>query len=182
MKHLVPLALFSIALLSACADFLAKPNASEYVDACKFASHNQRLDDAERECYLAFVNTNWVNSPKLKSERLYDLALAKQQNRHFSEAELLFRESLQIEENLVSTPRVVGLRLVGLSAALAGQNKWSEGAPFLERVMPIVTQFSRSDRLRLTQLFDEYGSHLKQMNQVPRAKRFTNTAFILNLN
>jgi tetratricopeptide (TPR) repeat protein len=183
MNFLIPLMLITALLLSACADFLAKPSVGEYAAACRVAVRINRLEDAERECYLAYTNSNWQSEPKEKSLRLYELGMVKQRLGKFAEAEPLLKESLEIEQALSSSSKVVGQRLIGLSGAYAGQGKWAEGTETLERLIPIATLFPRQDRLKISLLLEQYSKHLKRANQqLPLAKRFATTAAILSLN
>lgn len=179
MKLIVPFIFFSSALLSACANFLAKPTSNEYVSNCYSAARNKNFARAEKECYAALINTDSVSSPKIKSQRLYKLGLIKQRLSKFSESELLIKESLQLEEMLSSPPKVIGSRLVELSISLAGQNKWLEGAPFLERVLPIAPQYSKQERARISILLAQYSHQLMIMKQAALAKRFKSTASLI---
>jgi hypothetical protein len=179
MKLLIPFVFCISALLSACADSPNQLTSNEYVANCQRAQSNKNLSSAELECGLALTNNDWGNNPKIKSQRLYNLGLIKQQLGKFSEAELLFKESLQIEEMLASPRKAVGSRLVELSTSLAGQEKWAEGAPHLEKVLPVALQYSKQERARLSQLLLQYHHHLIVMNKVALAKRFKNTATII---
>jgi tetratricopeptide (TPR) repeat protein len=167
------------ALLSACADSPSLLTSNEFAADCQRALRNKNLSAAEQECNLALTNNDWSNNPKIKSQRLYNLGLIKQQLGKFPEAELLFKESLQIEEMLASPRKAVGSRLVELSTSLAGQDKWEEGAPHLEKVLPIALQYSKQERARLGQLLLQYHRHLTVMNKTVLAKRFKNTATII---
>ena len=179
MKLLIFFVFCISALLSACADSPSKLTSNEYAANCQRAQRSKDFVAAENECYMALTNNDWGNNPKIKSQRLYNLGLIKQQLGKFSEAELLFKESLQIEETLASPRKAVGSRLVELSTSLAGQEKWEEGAPHLEKVLPIALQYSKQERSRLSQLLLQYHHHLIVINKTALAKRFKNTATII---
>jgi lipoprotein NlpI len=179
MKLLISFVFCISALLSACADSPNQLNSKEYVANCQRAQINKNLSFAELECGLALTINDWGDNPKIKSQRLFNLGLIKQQLGKFSEAELLFKESLHIEEMLASPRKAVGSRLVELSTSLAGQEKWDEGAQHLEKVLPIALQYSKQERARLSQLLLQYHHHLIVMNKSALAKRFINTATII---
>ena len=143
MKLSISLVLLVSALLGACANPLNRATSDNYAETCTVAESNGKLDVAEQACYRALVNVDMGNlGPELKSQRLYNLGRIKRQMSKFSEAESLFKESLQIEEKLSGPGGVkIGRRLVELSVSLAGQDKWSEGAQYLERFLPIADQF-----------------------------------------
>jgi tetratricopeptide (TPR) repeat protein len=181
MKRSIPFVLFLASLLSACANPLNRATSDNYAETCSVAEDKGRLDVAEQACYRALVNVDWGNlGPELKSQRLYNLGRIKRQLSKFSEAESLFKESLQIEEKL-SGPggQKIGRRLVELSVSLAGQDKWSEGAQYLERFLPIADQFSGKPRAYSAEVLMEYSKRLRNMNQQPLADRFEAKALAL---
>ena len=174
MKLSILFTLLATALLSACANPVNRVTSDNYAETCAVAEDNGRLEVAEQACYRALVNVDMGNlGPELKSQRLYNLGRIKRQLAKFSEAESLFKESLQIEEKLSGPSGVkVGRRLVELSVSLAGQDRWSEGAQFLERVLPMADQFSGQPRAYTAEVLMQYSKHLKATNQLPLAKRF----------
>jgi hypothetical protein len=179
MSLSIPLALFAAALLSSCGDMLSKPTSSEYSATCWLAQHSRRLVEAEHECFMALVNNDWGNNPKIRSQKLFGLGQVKQQLSKFAEAELLLKESLQIEELLASPPKIISSRRIELSDSLAGQAKWSEGAQLLEKVLPIAPQLSRQERIRIIKLLRLYSQNLKFMNQTALAVHFEKAALLL---
>jgi hypothetical protein len=181
MKFPIPFVLLISALLSACANPLNRATSDNYAETCAVAESNGKLDVAEQACYRALVNVDMGNlGPELKSQRLYNLGRIKRQLSKFAEAESLFKESLQIEEKLSGLGGVkIGRRLVELSVSLAGQDKWSEGAQYLERVVPIADQFSGQSRAYSAEVLMEYSKRLKTMNQLPLAERFEAKALAL---
>lgn len=168
-------------VLGGCANPINRATSDNYAETCATAEQNGRLQVAEEACYRALVNVDWGNlGPELKSQRLYNLGRIKRQLAKFSEAEQLFRESLTIEEKLSNpTDPKIGRRLVELSVSLAGQDKWSEGAQYLERALPTAHQFSGQERSYTAEVLKQYGKKLRTMNQTALAERFENTATTL---
>jgi hypothetical protein len=179
MKLFILCVFITSALLSSCADSPSQLTSNEYARNCQRDHRNKNFAAAEQECSLALTNNDWGNNPKIKSQRLYSLGVIKQRLGKFSEAELLLKESLQIEEMLASSRKTVGSRLVELSTSLAGQGKWEEGAPHLEKVIPIALQYSKQERVRLGELLLQYHRHLISMNKAVLAKQFKNTAAMI---
>ena len=181
MKLSIPFTFLVLALLGACANPLNRVTSDNYAETCAIAENNGKLDVAEQACYRALVNVDWGNlGPELKSQRLYNLGRIKLRLSKFSEAESLFKESLQIEEKLSAPLDVkIGRRLVVLSVSLAGQNKWSEGTPLLERMLPIATQFSGQERAISAEVLTQYSKQLRKTNDIAVAERFEAKALAL---
>ena len=173
--------LASALIMAGCANPINLAASENYAETCATAEQNGRLQVAEEACYRALVNVDGGNlGPELKSQRLYNLGRIKRQLAKFSEAEKLFKESLIIEEKL-STPTdpKIGRRLVELSVSLAGGDKWSEGAQYLERALPIAPQFFGQERSYVAEVLRQYGKHLRATSQIALAERFENTATAL---
>jgi tetratricopeptide (TPR) repeat protein len=174
MRLWMQLALLGVALLSASANPLSRVTSDNYADACAQAIDHDQLAAAEQACYRALVNVDSGNlGPELKSQRLYNLGRVKRRLAKFEEAEALFKESLQIEEKLSSPsgPKV-GRRLIELAVSLAAQDKWVEGAQYLERALPTADQFSGPERAYAALVFKQLSEHLKATDQAPLARRF----------
>jgi len=124
------------------------------------------------------VNVDIGNlGPELKSQKLYNLGRIKRQSAKFVEAELLFKESLSIEEKLSRpTDPKIGRRLVELSVSLAAQNKWSEGAQFLDRALPTAEFFSGGERAYFAEALEMYAEQLRKEDQMQLAERFESKA------
>jgi tetratricopeptide (TPR) repeat protein len=168
-------------LLAGCANPVNRVTSDNYTETCTVAEQNGRLQAAEETCYRALVNVDWGNlGPELKSQRLYNLGRIKRQLAKFSEAEQLFKESLAIEAKL-STPsdQKIGRRLVELSVSLAGQDKWAEGAQYLERMLPIASQFTGQERVYTAEVLNQYSKRLSTSNQAALADRFAASAAAL---
>jgi tetratricopeptide (TPR) repeat protein len=122
---------------------------------------------AEEACYRALVNVVWGNlGPELKSQRLYNLGRIKRQLGKFEEAEKLFQDSLALEDNISepSSPKI-GRRNVELAVSLAGQNKWNEGAKYLDLGIPSIPGFSETERLYLADVLVEFSKKLEELGQ-----------------
>ncbi len=174
MKLSSPAILISLFFLAACANPINRATSDNYAETCSVAESNGRLDVAEEACYRALVNVDWGNlGPELKSQKLYNFARIKRRLSKFSEAEALLKESLQIEEKLAAPSRLrIGRRLVELSTNLAGENKWAEGAPFLDRASTMTDQFSQQERAFMAEILALYGKHLRSVNEIALADRF----------
>lgn len=167
--------------LGVCANPLNQATSDSYAEACSVAESNGRLEAAEQACYRALVNVDWGNlGSELKSQRLYNLGRIKRQLAEFSEAEQLFRESLSIEESLSGPSGIqVGRRLVELSVSLAAQNKWTEGAQLLDRLLPFADEFSGKERNFAVVVLTQYSKHLRKADEAAQAERFEAKALSL---
>lgn len=179
MKLFYPWILFLSALLSGCAGFFKYPSAEAFSASCDISVREKNYAIAEKECELALLNNETQNNAKSKSQRLFNLGLIKQQLSKYSESELLFAESLRIEEFLASPHMVVGSRLIELSISLSEQGKWHEGTKYLERVLPFALQFTKVERARIGHLFMLYSKHLNLANQAALSKKFKNIASLI---
>jgi hypothetical protein len=160
-----------LAVLSACANPFNRATSDRYALDCSAAEQKGNLQSAEQLCYSAIVNVDWVSlGSELKSQRLYNLGRIKRQLAKFSEAEPLMKESLELEDKL-SGPynEKVGRRLAELSAILAGQDKWGEGIPIVERLIPFSGSFSGSERAFVAQTFQQYAAHARQSGKAELA-------------
>lgn len=164
----------SVIILAACANPINRVTSDNYAKTCAVAEDNGKLGVAEEACHRALVNVDWGNlGPELKSQKLYNLARIKRRLSKFSEAEALLTESLQIEETLPAPSELrIGRRLVELSTNLAGQNKWAEGAPDLDRVIPMTDQFSPQERAYTAEILTLYRKQFRNANDINHANRF----------
>jgi hypothetical protein len=178
MKTHLLFATFSVFLLGGCANPLNRITSDRYAETCSIAEGNRNLSVAEEACYRALVNVDIGNlGPELKSQKLYNLGRVKRQSAKFWEAEQLFKESLSIEEKLSGpTDPKIGRRLVELSVSLAAQNKWSEGAQFLDRAFPTAEFFSGSERAYFAEILGMYAEQFRKENQLQLAERFESKA------
>jgi len=170
--------LISAILLTACANPLNRVTSENYADTCSVAESNGRLDVAEDACYRALANVDWGNlGPELKSQKLYNLARIKRRLAKFTEAEALLKESLQIEENLPTQSDLrKGRRLVELSVDLAGQDKWTEGSPHLDRAVSMADKFSPQERSFTAEVLKQYSMHMRSSGDAALADRFETMA------
>jgi len=161
MKRFLLLAL--CLCLTGCANPLNQATSDRYGDECAQDEDAGDLARAEQACYRALVNVDTGNlGPQQKSMRLYDLGRVKRQLGKFAEAEDLFKQSLDIEKTLSGPTSVkVGRRLVELSVSLAAQDKWDEGAQYLQQAIPIAPQFVGGDRDYAKLSFGQYAQHFQ---------------------
>jgi tetratricopeptide (TPR) repeat protein len=179
MKLFYLLAIFTSALLGACAETPEIFTSRDYAASCRWAERDRHLHGAEQACDAALTANDWGNDPKMTSLHLYNLGRIKLKLAKFSEAEMLLKKSLQIEEDLASPPKALGCRLIDLASSLAGQEKWLEGVPFLERVLVIAPQYSKQERARIGQLLLQYSRQLKLINQPVLSKKFHSTSALI---
>lgn len=181
MKVPFPILLMAALLVGGCANPINRATSDNYRETCAVAESNGRLDVAEEACYRALVNVDWGKlGPELKSQALYNLARIKRRLSRFGEAEQLLKESLAIEEKLPApSEQKIGRRLVELSVSLAGQDKWSEGARFLERALPLTDTFSARERAYAGEVFAQYGKRLTGTADSALAARFEAKAVAL---
>jgi len=166
MNPNLPLGVLLAIILGGCANPLNRVTSDRYAEQCSTAEHKGQLGVAEEACYRALANVDMGNlGPELKSQKLYNLGRIKRQQGRFWEAEQLFKEALSIEEKLSGpTDPKIGRRLVELSVSLAAQDKWSEGAQFLERALPAANQFSGQERAYFATTLSLYAEHLRAEN------------------
>ena len=181
MKTVLFSVLATTSILVGCANPINRVTSDNYSETCAVAESNGRLKVAEEACYRALVNVDLGNlGSELKSERLYNLARIKRQLAKFAEAEQLLKESLAIQEKLpIPSEPKIGRRLVELSVSLAAQDKWTEGAKFLERALPITPQFAGQERAYTIEVLTLYSKQLKTMNQIVIAEQFETKAAAL---
>ncbi len=171
-KFFVPL--IPLFLLFGCANPINKVTSANYAAECSSAESSGNLKVAEEACKRALMNTDWGNlGSELKSQSLYNLGRIKRQLSKFSEAEQLFKESLDLEEQSKTPDQLkIGRRLVELSVSLAGQNKWQEGAQYLVRVLPHANNFSGKDKSYTIEVLNGFSEQLRKINQEEIANKF----------
>ena len=163
MKSALLITLIGVTLLTGCANPLNRVSSDNYAETCRDAERNGRLQVAEEACYRALVNVDMGNlGSELKSERLYNLGRIKRQLAKFTEAEQLFKESLAIQENLPNPSDIkISRRLIELSVSLAAQDKWTEGAKYVERALPTLEKFTGQERSYAIETLTRYSKNLK---------------------
>lgn len=166
--------LSTLLVLGACANPINRVTSDNYAETCSNAEANGNLKVAEQACYRALVNVDWGNlGDELKSQKLYNLGRIKRQLAKFSEAEKLFKESLEIEESIsAETDPKIGRRLIELSVSLAAQDKWQEGTEFLIRSIPIAHKFNGHEHNYMMAVYEKYAEEMRNQNDIEMAKRF----------
>lgn len=157
-----------------CANPLNRVTSDRYFAQCAAAERAGDLRYAEQLCYRSLVNVDWGNlGPELKSKRLYNLAQIKRRLSKFNEAEDLLRASLKLEEGISGPTSVpVGRRLAELSINLASLDRWAEGIPFVERILPIAESYSGGERSFLSILLRQYAERARAMGNSELATAF----------
>ena len=151
--------------LGGCSNPVNRVTSDNYAEDCSVAERIGRLDVAEEACYRALVNVDWGNlGAELKSQRLYNLGRIKRQLAKFEEAEELFKDSLALEAGLSEPSSAkIGRRNVELAVSLAGQNKWDEGAVYLDLAIPSIPEFSTAERLYVAEVLVEFSRELEAL-------------------
>lgn len=181
MKAVTLIPFICLLAVTGCANPLNRATSDNYSETCTIAEQNGRLDVAEEACYRALVNVDLGNlGLEMKSQKLYNLARIKRRLSKFSEAEALLKESLDIESKLdpVSEHRL-GRRYVEMSVNLAGQDKWTEGVEYLDRVLDTTGRFS-SQEISFTKLvLSKYAEHMRQAGDIDIANKYESVASTL---
>jgi hypothetical protein len=174
MKYALLITLISASLLIGCANPINRVTSDNYSETCSDAERSGRLQVAEEACYRALVNVDMGNlGSELKSERLYNLGRIKRQLAKFAEAEQLFKESLTNEEKLPNPSDMkIGRRLIELSVSLAAQDKWLEGAKYVERALPTLEKFTGQERSYAVEVLTQYSKNLKGSKEAALAAQF----------
>ncbi len=157
-----------------CANPINQVTADNYQQTCFAAEHNGNLLVAEEACGRALTNVAWGNlGPAEQSQKQYNLARIKRQLAKFPEAEELMKQSLAIEESLPSpSPLRIGRRLVELSASLAGQEKWKEGAPYLTRAYELRDHFSPREKKYTAEVLAAYSEEFQREGNTEAGLKF----------
>lgn len=160
---LVP-SLLVLILLAACATTPDPQAAAEQSrKKCLAAERAGNLAAAEDACQLSLYQARTAKlGPQWEMVRSYNLGRIKRQMGKYKEAESLLRRSLRVAYKLSDkTSLEVGRRLGELSATLASQGRWREGALYLERMLPIVDKLQGTDRQFMADMFDEFATKAK---------------------
>jgi len=138
-----------------CANPLNQATSNRYGDACADAEDNNRLDIAEQACYRSLVNVDWGNlGDEQRSQRMYNLARIKRKLHKFEEAERLYKESLEIEEQQATKSNEnIGRRLAELAILHQQQGTMNSGVPYVQRLYPLADIFKGSERKTVAAIF-----------------------------
>ena len=166
------------ALLVGCANPLNRITSDNYLETCRIAEIERRLDVAEEACQRALTNVYWGNlGSELESERLYNLGRIKNILGKYSEAEVLFNKSLAIEQS-AETPNAPKMRrrIILLSLSLGGQDKWEKGAETLELIIPFTANVPENERSFVVESLSGYGEQMRTLNILDKAILFESAA------
>ena len=172
MKPIV--VLLSVLLIGGCANPLNRVTYDRYWKQGDDAERAGQLGVAEQAYYRALMNVDMGNlGPRLKAQALYNLGCVKRRVGKYTEAEDLLRQSLALDEKLLSPDDLDTDRcLVELSVTLAAQEKWDEGSRYLERVFPHAGRFSGHEREFMGEAFKHFAAELRKAGLEERAKVF----------
>jgi tetratricopeptide (TPR) repeat protein len=142
------------------------------MEACSTAERNGQLAAAVQACEAALaIAEEGGYPPPLLSGVLYRLARLQRQRAHFDVAEQLLTRSLAFEDQL--GPRgAPAPRLLELSLSLAGQNRWGEGAQYLERALLLAGDLDAGQRASLANILKHYSTQLGQAGEPELGARF----------
>lgn len=166
--------LLAVLLISGCANPLNRVTYDRYWKQGGDAERAGQLEVAEQAYYRALVNVDMGNlGPLLKAQALYNLGCLKRRVGKYSEAEDLLRQSLALDEKILSADDLDTDRCrIELSVALAAQDKWVDGARYLEQVFPHANRFSGHEREFMVEAFNHFAAELRKAGQEERAKLF----------
>ena len=172
MKPIVILLI--VLILSGCANPLNRVTYDRYWKQGGDAERAGQLGIAEQAYYRALVNVDMGNlGPLLKAQALYNLGCVKRRIGKHSEAEDLLKQSLALDEKLLSADDLDTDRCrIELSVALAAQDKWGDGSRYLERVLPHASRFSGHERAFMLEAFKHFAAALRKTGQEDRARLF----------
>ena len=178
MKLRIWVSLASIVSFASCANPINQVTADNYQETCFVAEESGNLKVAEEACGRALTNVGWGNlGPAEQSQKQYNLARIKRKLAKFSEAEVLLKQSLEIEEKINPQSELrLGRRLVELSVSLAAQGKWQEGAPYLTRAYEVSNQFSLSEKKYIALILSKYAEEFRREGKAEDASKYDSMA------
>lgn len=158
----------SAVLVTACANPLNQVTSDRYSQTCHEAERNRQLEVAEQACYRALVNVDWGNLGEVqKSQKMYDLARIKRYLKKFDEAEKLFKDALTLEEK--QTPpsnEKIGRRLAELTIVYGEQERFQEGLPYVERLLPFADLYQGSEKKTVATIFFVYSQEITKQGEL----------------
>ena len=175
--------LLLLCVLSVCACDNRRANFDKEFAACEAAQRLGHLASAELACGRALAIADSADfSPPVRSQTLYGLGRIKRQLSKFAEAEQLQRQALLIEEQRDNPESVeIGRRLIEVSINLAGQNRWSEGAQVLVRLLPLADQLTGKVCTDAANVLRQYARQLATSGHNSLAERFESKATALQM-
>jgi tetratricopeptide (TPR) repeat protein len=170
--------LLTVLLISGCANPLNRVTYDRYWKQGGDAERAGQLGVAEQAYYRALVNVDMGNlGPLLKAQALYNLGCVKRRVGKHSEAEDLLKQSLALDEKILSADDLDTDRCrIELSVALAAQDKWAEGSRYLEKLLPHASRFSGHEREFMLEAFTHFSAELRKAGQEEQAKLFEHQA------
>jgi len=175
MKLPLWLSISSVVLIAGCANPVNQVTADNYQETCFAAERNGNLKVAEEACTRALANVKWGNLGALEeSQKRYHLSKIKRGLGKFSEAEVLLKQSLALEEGLNPKSELrIGRRSVELAVALAGQGKWAEGVEPLSRAFQARNEYSASEKSYTALVLQKYAEEFRRISNEEQAIEFS---------
>lgn len=170
--------LVSVSLIAGCGK--VQKEFDRQLEICSAGENNGVLTAASEGCGGALDIARQHNFPPEEiSDLTYRLGQIERKRGHFEEAERLLRASLEFESQ-ASDRVVVAGRLVELSFALAGQDRWEEGTTLLERAAPSIRSLDGEERKAASNALRGYAMQLGKQGDPETAARFTALALVLD--
>ncbi len=150
----------------------AKADFDRQIALCSVAEGNGLLDAAVQACGVALTIAEEERYERnLISGLLYRLGRLERQRGKFTEAELLMRRSLALEEQS-GDQGTIAIRLIELSLSVAGQGRWSDGAQLLETAAPFVANLPGDERKAAINAFRLFSVRLDMRGYAAQAEQF----------
>ena len=157
------LSLILISTLAGCANPLNWATSDRYSQTCSEAERAGNMQAASEACYRAYINVEWGNlEPEVKSEKLYNFGRVLRKTGRYADAKEVLTKSLEAEEKLTGkNSKKSGRRMVELSATYFELKQFQNGAPYLDAVLPITDQYTKSEKQFIAALLYFYGNNLQ---------------------
>ena len=165
-------------LLAGCYNPVNHATANRYDQMCREAEADGRLGAAEETCRRALINVRVGHlGSAAESQALYNLGRIKRRIGKLGEAEELMNESLKVQET-VSPPDSsrTGRRLAELAAVYGQTSRYKEGWPFVQRLMPISSNYSGQERAFAKLIFQVYAQEYRKLGMQVEAAQLEETA------
>ena len=164
-----------ILIVTACANPINRVTYQDYKKQGAIAESKRDWATAEMAYYRAAENVRLGNlDPALQSNSLFDLGRIKRIVGKPDESETVLKQALALDEKLYGTDAfLTSITISELAATYLEAKKYSEGAPLMIRLEPLLRQHSAKHsaqgRIFFKKLYEKYVDALA--NQ-PDAERF----------
>lgn len=157
----IPLAIV-VSFTAGCMNPLNQATSDRYAQSCAEAERNGQRIVAEQACYRALVNVDWGHlGEHEKSKKMYNLARIKRQLEKYDEAEQLLRGSMELEEKQTPASKErIGRRLAEMAMVYGEQQRYLEGLPYVERLIPLADIYQGNEKRTVALIFYVYSQEL----------------------